>query len=246
MSVNVRGAPRNCPFWVIGLELDMFLDTAPIHLQWVSMHLENREELYKAEYNFRRSQPKAIKGHIPFPRDFPKPILNLPLFDEAPDFFDLQGGRYFISRRLRDALDQPPSVVQYWPVEITSGSAESRAQDHMLAHFVACEAALDPVASGARMETFFHEGMREPIVTAGGYQRFTLKRNFSTAHDIFHEYLRSSLLLIRESVAARVQEAGCTGIAFEDPASMGDAAIYTRYRTVDGVRLEWTGRELSR
>jgi hypothetical protein len=246
MPVDVRDAPRNCPFWVIGFDLDMFRYTSPIHLQSVSMHLENYNELDQAEYGFRCSRPTAINGDIPFPPDFPKPVLNLPTFDLAPDFFDLEGGKYFVSRRLRDALDQPPSVVQYWPVEVTSGSAESRAQDHMLAHFVACEAALDPVASGARMETFFYEGMREPIVTAGGYQRFTLKRNFSTTHDIFHEHLRPSLLLIRESVAARVQEAGCTGIAFKDPASMGDAAIYTRYRTVDGVRLEWTGRELSR
>jgi len=227
---------------VISLDLDMFVETAPIHLQWISMNLENHDELYAARVNYRRSQAGIIAGDIPFPSDFPKPIINLPTFDTAPDFFDLEGGRHFVSRRLREALNQPPHVVQYWPVEITSGSPESRVQDHMLAHFLACDDAFDPVASEARMETISYEGVKKEILVVRGYERFALKEGFSTTHDIFHDKTNPSLLLIREAVAARVQAAGCTGIAFKDPVSIGDAAADRRYRTVDGVRLESTGR----
>ena len=77
-----------------------------------------------------------IKGDPLIPDGSPCPILSMPPLDFEPDFFNHQN-LLFVSRRFRDALAQPPDVVQYWPVDLIRASDEAYEQDYMLMRILA-------------------------------------------------------------------------------------------------------------
>ena len=75
--------------------------------------IDNRDELEAAEFTLSSALPMAYEGEPLLPADFPIPRLRL-ASDIAYDYVD--GDYRFVSRRMRDALDPPPQILQYWPI----------------------------------------------------------------------------------------------------------------------------------
>lgn len=105
--------------------------------------MRNEDELRDALYAQRLAYGVRRGDYsLRVPANFPRPQLAMP--DQAfhPDFFNLQAGP-FCSRRLRDALAQPPEVVEFIPVELVAGSAGARAKEYALMRVLAWDDVMD-------------------------------------------------------------------------------------------------------
>ena len=197
--------------------------------------LDNREELRAAEFTLSSALPMTYEGEPLLPADFPIPRLRL-ASDIAYDY--VEGDYRFVSRRMRDALDQPPQILQYWPIELLEGSDAAYAQDYKLMRILRAQPVMD--LSRSRFTT--SEGVREDTGERKTYyaiREMVLRDDLPSWPQIFGASEKSSWSLVIDALAQRVMAAGCTGVSFRDPHALSmRGRLPQRLRTATGIEVK--------
>ncbi len=102
--------------------------------------VKNYDVLYGAQRDLRERDADFETN--PLSPEFPKPIVNFPPSGLAPDYFSL-GVFFFCSERLRDALAQPPDVIDYSPIEFRCTGAKALAQNYQRMRVLAVQSGMD-------------------------------------------------------------------------------------------------------
>ena len=120
--------------WLMGSDIVVSAKFTRLLLRDASLGLHNTDEISRA----LREAMQALGWDVilPLTSDIPRPRLSLTHTDFAPDYFTYDGYA-FCSRRLRDALAQPPDVVQFLPADLVAGGEAVRAQDYAMMHILA-------------------------------------------------------------------------------------------------------------
>jgi hypothetical protein len=170
----------------------------------------------------------------PWPADFPTPQLAMP--DSSafhPDYFS-RGIWHFASARLRDALAQPDSVIQFVPVELVAGSAKAHAQDYCFMRVLACQPAMDMQRSDYAWEDGTDHRTGQPRRSVTYLRRFIFAPDFRPHTEVCRVEEIFGMVLVTDAVALRALRAGCTGVEFRDP-TIRSFAETSRIRTITGV-----------
>lgn len=199
--------------------------------------LVNDMALFSAWNRLGWTTPVSYYGNPVIPADFIRPVLRMPGRSFAPDFFHL-GSKMFASHKLREALAQPDSVIQYHPIELLSGSAEVRAQDYRWMNILACVPAIDMQASQYTIEEATTYDTGEVFRFIWSYDRMVIRDDIAPAAELFRVAEDFGTVLASDALAERVMRAGCTGAAFEDPATYRNFGPISRYRTATGIEEE--------
>jgi hypothetical protein len=205
------------------------------------VRLVNEEGVSIAWTHLKWTRPTGDFRSPVLPVGFERPRLRMPKSDFAPDFFRF-GPCLFASQRLRDAFAQPEPAVQYWPVDLLSGGPEARAQKYGWMNILACQPAVDISRSVCTIVEDKNYRTGETFRHIWPYEQMVLRDDLGLTPEVFRVAEDLITILATDALAERVQRAGCTGIAFLDPVTRGDIAYMRRYRTLTGVREEWTGR----
>lgn len=171
------------------------------------------------------------------PPDFPRPRLYMPPKGFAPDYFGTSIYD-FVSRRLRDTLSLPENVAQYIPVELLSGGPEVWAQEYCWMNILACYPAIDLQRSVCKIKERTRFTTGETYRVAGSYERMVIRDDITPGAELFRVAEDLTTVLASDALAERVMRSGCTGIAFEDPATARNFGPISRYRTATGVEEE--------
>ena len=186
------------------------------------------------ELRYRRGS-MAIAGDPVLPNGFPRPILSLPPLDFDLDFFT-QSGMIFVSRRFRDALAQPPGVVQYWPVDLVRASDEAHGQDYMLLRILASEPAMDLGRSVYNESQSTNRRTGEVLTWRDAVNRIVPIEGIVSRTEIFRVEEDKFTILVTDALAERVLRAGCDGVSFDEPETIGmHGREAQRRRTADGI-----------
>lgn len=171
------------------------------------------------------------------PSDFPMPQLHMPAKGFAPDYFGT-GIYKFVSHRVREAFALPDSIAQYIPIELLSGGAEARAQKYHWMNLLACYPAIDLQRSSYTMSDGLTYATGEKLRYINSYERMVIRDDIAPSAELFRVAEDLTTVLASDALAERVMRAGCTGIAFEDPATARNFGPISRYRTATGVEEE--------
>jgi len=155
----------------------------------------------------------------------------------APDFFHIEIAM-FVSHKLREALAQLDSVIQYHPIELLDPSAEVRGQDYRWMNILACVPAIDMQASQYTIEEETTYDTGEVFRFIWSYDRMVIRDDIAPAAELFRVSEDFGTVLASDILAERVMRAGCTGAAFEDPLTYRSLGPIHRYRTATGVDEE--------
>jgi hypothetical protein len=178
------------------------------------------------------------RGNPIIPGGFMHPILSLPPLDFAPDYFTMSG-HAFVSRRFREALAQPPDVVQYWPVELKRASDEAYSQEYRLFRVLTIQEAMDWERSVYQREIITNQRTKEQIVRITNLESFVPLPDLVPRTEIFRAKEYPLFILITDAVAERVLRAGCHGVTFEEPETCGAWGYEPRcIRTADKVSVK--------
>ncbi len=220
--------------WILSSDPDVSWEFGELLLKDESLGMPNHHEVAVAEDQLRDATNSLVPSDVPLPQGFPAPRLVLPEHGFAPDFF-IFDGRRFCSRQLRDALAQPPHVVQYTPVEILAGGEQVRAQDYRVLRVLARQPAMDLERSECDLEDWVNRITGVPQKVPLFIDRFVLLAGLHPKTDIFRMDESPSYVLVTDALAMRVLRAGCTGLEFVDPACPRRGPRVVRYRTADAV-----------
>lgn len=171
------------------------------------------------------------------PPDFPTPQLHMPAKGFAPDYFGT-GIYNFVSHRLRAAFALPDGIAQYIPIELLSGGPEVRAQEYQWMNLLACYPAIDLQRSSYTMSKDLTYATGEKFEFIDSYERMVIRDDIAPSAELFRVAEDLTTVLASDALAERVLRAGCTGIAFEDPATAYPYGPIHRYRTATGVEEE--------
>lgn len=191
----------------------------------------NTHELAVAEYDL----VVATRDSGAFwPAEFPRPVAALPDWPFAPDFWRF--GRYdFASRRLRDVLAQPADVIQFLPFDLVRASAAARAQDYRWMRVLPRQPAMDIARSDCEVADYIDGITGEPGKFLRRIDRFVLLDGLVPRTEIFRLDESPAYILATDALAARVLQAGCTGMEFSDPANQRGGMRVDRIRTAHGI-----------
>jgi hypothetical protein len=228
-------------FWIVEKTLDTLAAMDRFILQPNGIGLRNDIELTRSLTELRATLPANYRADARLPDGFPRPALDMPPAGFAPDFFHHRFPVY-ASRRLRHALAQPEDIVQYWPIDLMTGGPEVVAQDYRWVRFLAARPAVDLERSKYVVEEGVQKSTGETFRYVHFYDQMVLRDDLGPTPDIYRVAEDLITILVTDALAERIQRAGCTGIDFLDPATRGYTAYMRRYRTLTGVREEWTGR----
>ena len=206
----------------------------------ISVDSENRivnaKELDHALFELDLPRSSKIKGDAPLPKGFMRPVLSLPPVDFAPDYFTMQS-EIFVSRRFREALAQPDDVVQYWPVDIVRASAEALQQDYKFFRILAWQEAMDWERSVYDKSDSVNRATGETFVSISYIKRFMPRADLMPRSEIFRSAESRSFVLVTDGLAERVMRAGCEGVSFDEPETIGMWGHEPqRTRTADGIK----------
>lgn len=153
--------------------------------------------------------------------------VRLPLAPwDAPDFLPL-GSRHLASARLRAVLAPWAEWIEWLPVEVLASDAMGRAADYRLMRLFAHRPAFDLPASGLPPDA-------EWLAIALA-RRLVLRADAADGPAIFVADESPARWFVSDVVAARVVQAGCTGIAFLHPDDVGKIAPPRRFRGANGI-----------
>ncbi len=153
--------------------------------------------------------------------------LTMTLEEFVPDCFD-RDGFVFVSKKMRDAIAQPPNVIEYFDLDPARLVASARAMDYKMMHVFAAEDAIDMTKSEYRMVKY---GDRDALPM---FNATAIREHFIPRNDIFLDRTYPSVEFCTDALAMRVLKAGCTGIRFVDPMHcMGLRPM--RFRTLRGI-----------
>ena len=203
----------------------------------------NSGEIVTAEYQLRQTHcwfttlDKVRKpGAVRAPPGFPRPFLSLPRKRFAPDFFII-GSYWFASRRLRDVLALPEHVVQYWPIELLAGTVEAEAQDYRWMRVLLTQHVMDWARSVCRMTSITNVVTGRRSLSPRSVTRFAVRPGLCPVAELLRAVeVWGYGALATDALAERVLRAGCTGVAFQHPHTIGIYQGIKLYRAADGVR----------
>lgn len=183
---------------------------------------------------------------VPFPPDFPAPVLHLPEDGPVPDYFRW-GIWHFASAKLRRALAQPAHIVSFVPARVRNGSQALHDAGFALMQPLYVQEAIDTEASlGVFVERVSaHTGM--PYIDAEELTVARLRTDLAPKAELFFDSAAITTLFASDALAARVQSADCRGVRFLHPAWIGMRDGDVVLRTPDGLRqARWSkdGRSL--
>lgn len=207
--------------------------------------LANDMELFSAWNRLGWTMPTSYYGNPVIPVGFIRPVLHMPGREFAPDFFALEN-TMIASRKFRETLAQPDSVIQYHPIELVSASTEVRAKDYQWMNILACVPAIDMQASQYTIEEETTYDTGEVFRFIWSYDHMVIRDDIAPAAELFRVAEDFSTVLASDALAERVMRAGCTGAAFEDPATARSLGPISRYRTATGIEEEDMNKILPR
>lgn len=199
-----------------------------------TLGMPNSDVLNKTKYEIRERQANWDGRNFHLPDDFPKAKLILTEKDFAPDLFGFEGYD-FCSRRLRDALAQPESVIQFCPIELLAGGEAVRARDYQMMHILARQPAMDVERSDCSVREAIQQKTRKPIRIVQWVDRYALYDDLVPRTEIFEIDERVGVTLVTDALALRVLHAGCIGVEFRDPTELQHGMRVEHYRTTKGV-----------
>ncbi len=155
------------------------------------------------------------KGYnvTPLPSEFPEPIVQFPSSGFAPDYFFV-GVISFCSERLRDALAQPPDVIDYSPIDFRCTGAKAIAQNYQRMRVIAVQPGMDLQRSRYDVDPEDNVPPQEDLVIRR-IEKLVLQEGFQPKTEIFYLAEPPLCLLAQDSLAARVLQANCTGLEFQ-------------------------------
>ncbi len=203
----------------------------------------NSGEIAMAECHLNRTHPwfsttdnVRKPGAVRAPPGFPRPFFSLPRKRFAPDFFEF-GPYWLASRRLRDVLALPGHVVQYWPIELLAGTVEAEAQDYRWMRVLLAQHVMDWARSVCTMRAITNVVTGRRSLMTRDVTRFAVRPDLRPVAELFRAAeARSYGAIATDALAERVLRAGCTGVAFQHPRTIGIYQGIKLYRTADGVR----------
>ena len=204
---------------------------------WVDSEnrIVNSKELQHALFELFHTRSVKITGDVRLPEGFLRPMLSLPPVDFAPDYFTMES-EVFVSRRFREALAQPDDVVQYWPVDIVRASDEAREQDYKFFRVLAWQEAMDWEHSVYTKSDLHNRRTGEKFVSIRNVKRFVPRADLMPRSEIFRSAESSIFVLVADGLAERVMRAGCEGVSFNEPETIGMwGREVQRFRTADGI-----------
>ncbi|MCW3474315.1 imm11 family protein [Limobrevibacterium gyesilva] len=203
-------------------------------LRDAKLGVQNDPEMMHAEDLLRDTTGSLNSIVLPWPDGYPLARLGLPSKGFAPDYFEF-GSYHFCSCRLRDAMALPDDVVQYIPIELTSGGEAVRVQDYRLLRVVAMQPALDLDRSECKVVELINQVTGQPFKVLRSIDRFALLDGLAPRTEVFRiEEICTSILVV-DAFAERVLRAGCTGMEFKAADNMQSGKRVERYRTADGI-----------
>jgi hypothetical protein len=169
-----------------------------------------------------------------WPAEFPLPVVALPDWPFAPDFWSF--GRYdFASCRLRNTLAQPPNVIQFLPLDLVRASVAAQAQDYRWMRVLPRQPAMDIARSDCEVADYIDQLTGKLGKYLRRIDRFALLDGFVPHTGIFRLDESPAFILTTDALAGRVLRAGCTGIEFSDPANLRGGKRVHRIRTAHGI-----------
>lgn len=220
--------------WFLEWDLKAFTKFTRLLLRDASLGVTNGSELGIRDGRIRQATSRWTAGNFVLPDDFPIARIALTQTSFAPDYFR-QGGFAFCSGRLRDALAQPPEIIQFLPIELIAGGEAVRAQNYMRMHILAQQPAMDIARSDCELKEVTHRVTGEIVRSVVWIDRFVSLDGLEPRTEIFHPEEAGSNILVTDALAARVLAAGCTGLEFQDPAVPWHEMRVERIRTTTGI-----------
>lgn len=174
-------------------------------------------------------------GAPPLPLHMPPIEVALPDGDwPAPDYFTY-GMFSFSSQRLRDALALGAAVIQHLPIHLVAGGAKAKGQDYRLFRPLCHQPGLDTERSEYITDSP-NPGPASPV----GYSllvTLAIQPGLVPCADLFWLDEEPTRLIATDSLALRVLKAKCSGIWFQDPATIGLVHGKVRLRNTRGVTM---------
>ena len=220
--------------WLWQWELRAFTKFTRLLARDPSLRVTNGSELDIRKSRIRQATNNWAARNFLLPDDFPMARIALTQTDFAPDYLS-QGGFEFCSMRLRDALAQPPEVVQFLPIEVVAGGEAVRAQDYMRMHILAQQPAMDIARSDCELEEVTHRVTGRVFTRVAWINRFVPLDGLEPRTEIFQPAEAPGRILSTDALAVRVLAAGCTGLEFQDPAVPWHGMRVERIRTTTGI-----------
>ena len=220
-------------FWMLERnpkELDRF---SKLSQRTVGQVRLNSDVIDAALYYNAKKFPDKYHSTIALSPDFPRLRIALP---EAgvPDFFGA-GAEMFASRKLRDALAQPPDVVQYVPIELAAGGPSVIAQDFKWMRVLVDHPAMDREQSKYSTLEGDDAPKKSPPKRAMMIEKFVFIPDFRAPCEIFSVQEAMLTWVASDALAERVLRAKCTGIEFCEPETVGIWRGIRRFRTLKGI-----------
>jgi len=154
-------------------------------------------------------------------------ILRLEDFDV--DYFQW-GGYAFASERMRQALALDPSEILYFDVDDSQSAPLPRSKAYKMMLPLVYEDILDTKQS----VYWFNELPEADRMWPDDIYKLVLRQDAAPKHDLFYDKFFAMFLLCSDQLAARLLEAGCTGLEFTDPRGYRCADVQRR-RTLHGI-----------
>ena len=202
-----------------------------------SFGIINKDQVEDVLNELLYTRSMKITGDPIIPVGSPHPIMSLPA-NFAPDYFELEDWM-FVSQRFRDALAQPPNVVQYWPVELIEASEAAWKQDYLMLRVLAWQSAMDMSRSIYKQEEITNRRTGEKLTAIHWIDRFVPLPGLNAQSAIFRSLENGLSILVTDALAERVMQAGCEGVCFREPATCGMVnRTPRRVRTAYGILVE--------
>lgn len=218
--------------WVVKEELGAWTRRSESHVAG-EIELVSGQALYDAKMAFFESFETLGPYAVPFPADFPEPVLKLPAADFAPDFFTLENWK-FVSAKLIAAMALPSKIVDLRPARVVEGSSAARARRYHLMHIHTFEDIIDYEASDCETHRFRATRTGEMVRGVDWMARIRFKPDVPPPADLFGDRVDPVLTFATDDLAARVLAAGCTGIEFQHPLWFSEIGVRV-VRTPAGV-----------
>ena len=221
-------------FWFLRWEVTAYAKFTRLLLQDADLGLQNTSEMNSYQTKMKQRLKNWEKINVALPADFPNPRLALTNKNFAPDYFSYDSYD-FCSQRLRDALAQAEDVVQFLPIDLVTGGEAVRAQKYKMMHILAQQPAMDIVRSDCRMSEVTHQVTGKRFKKVGWIDKIVLLDCLKPRTEIFHPEEIGSQIMVTDALAARVLQAGCTGLEFRDPEVPQHGLRVERIRTTTGI-----------
>jgi hypothetical protein len=158
----------------------------------------------------------------------PAAVLELLREDFDADFLQW-GGYMLVSEQMREAMALAPSEARYLAVDDSRSAPLPRSKKYQIMEPKVAEDVSDREQTPHRMEQFEPDMPATPLMSGP----LVLRPDAAPMHDLFYDAFFTKEVLCTDAFAARVLQAGCTGMRFRQPIRKGDGRLFLR--TLRGI-----------